>query len=349
MEPIRFASIGTSHIADVFLDAVSPLPEDIAYVGCYSRSLEKAQEFGSAHGAHLFFDDLDKLGACEEIDAVYIASPNTLHYEQALRLLRAGKHVLLEKPFCPTYKEGLEVFQVAHESGVQIMEGLRSIHDPGFGVVRDTMKSIGTTRSATIRFSKFSGRWELLQSGQTPSCFDPRRAGGSLLDIGIYTVEFAIGLFGAPDTVQATGVLVDVPGIDTALPYHQIDVSGQALLGYKDKVVNLSWGKTSDNHIPSQIEGEKGTILITTESDPRAVSLVIPKPITGAWGMGEGVEHPLDVEDAPNNIACELKDFVAGLRGQDAEIMSIEESERVTLESLRVMDQIREQIGVIFA
>ena len=123
------------------------------------------------------------------------------------------------------------------------MEGLRSIHDPGFGVVRDTMKSIGTTRSATIRFSKFSGRWELLQSGQTPSCFDPRRAGGSLLDIGIYTVEFAIGLFGAPDTVQATGVLVDVPGIDTALPYHQIDVSGQALLGYKDKVVNLSWVK----------------------------------------------------------------------------------------------------------
>ena len=95
MEPIRFASIGTSHIAEVFLDAASQLPDDVEYVGCYSRTLEKAEEFGRANGARLFFDDLDELGACDEIDAVYVASPNTLHHDQAIRLLRAGKHVLL--------------------------------------------------------------------------------------------------------------------------------------------------------------------------------------------------------------------------------------------------------------
>lgn len=349
MEPIRFASIGTSHIAEVFLDAASQLPDDVEYVGCYSRTLEKAEEFGRANGARLFFDDLDELGACDEIDAVYVASPNTLHHDQAIRLLRAGKHVLLEKPLCPTLEQGREVFEAARESGVRVMEAMRSIHDPGFRVIRETMPKIGTVRSSTIRYAKFSGRWELLQSGQTPSCFDPRRAGGSLLDLGIYVVEVAMGLFGAPKTVQATGVLVDVPGIDPSLPYHRIDVSGEALLGYGDKVVNLSWGKTSDNHIPSQIQGEKGTILITTESDPRKVSLVVPKPITGAWGTGEGVEHPLEVEDVPNNIKSELVDFVAGIRGQEPAVMSIEEAERVSLDSLAVMDEIRSQIGVVFA
>ena len=117
MQPIRFATIGTSHIAEVFMDAASQLPEDVEYVACYSRTMEKAREFGEARGARLFFDDLDALAACDEVDAVYIATPNTLHREQAIRMLRAGKHVLLEKPFRPTLAEAREVFEATNGNG----------------------------------------------------------------------------------------------------------------------------------------------------------------------------------------------------------------------------------------
>ncbi|MGE9910729.1 Gfo/Idh/MocA family protein [Atopobiaceae bacterium SGI.236] len=348
MQPIRFATIGTSHIAEVFMDAASQLPDDVEYVACYSRTMEKAREFGEAHGARLFFDDLDALAACDEVDAVYIATPNTLHREQAIRMLRAGKHVLLEKPFCPTLAEAREVFEAAHASGALVMEAMRSIHDPGFAATRDAIGKIGPVRQATIRFSKFSGRWGLLQSGQTPSCFDPRRAGGSLTDIGIYTVEFMVALFGMPEAVSAMGVMHEVPAYPADSPYHLTDVSGQALLKYDGMVGNLVWGKVSDNHIPSEIQGERGTVLVTTESDPREVTLVVPKPITGAWGTGEGVAHKIDVPDVPNNIRSELEDFVRCIRGQEPLVLGVDQAEHVTLQSLEVMDEIRSQLGVVF-
>ena len=273
MQPIRFATIGTSHIAEVFMDAASQLPEDVEYVACYSRTMEKAREFGEARGARLFFDDLDALAACDEVDAVYIATPNTLHREQAIRMLRAGKHVLLEKPFCPTLAEAREVFEAAHASGALVMEAMRSIHDPGFAATRDAIGKIGPVRQATIRFSKFSGRWGLLQSGQTPSCFDPRRAGGSLTDIGIYTVEFMVALIGMPEAVSAMGVMHEVPAYPADSPYHLTDVSGQALLKYDGMVGNLVWGKVSDNHIPSEIQGLAGLAAGVVET--------VKKPETG--------------------------------------------------------------------
>ena len=349
MQPLRFATIGTSHIAEVFLDAASQVPDCVEYVACYSRSIETATSFGSEHGARLFFDDLDALGDCDEIDAVYVATPNTLHREQAIRFLDAGKHVLLEKPFVPTLEDAKAVFDAAHRNGVLVMEAMRSIHDPGFAAARDLLARIGAPRSATIRFSKFSGRWDLLQSGQTPSCFDPARAGGSLMDIGSYPVEFMVGLFGAPSAISAMGVMHEVPAYPEDSPFHMVDVAGQALLSYDGMVGNLMWGKVSDNHIPSEIQGERGTILIDRMSDPRHVTLVVPKPITGAWGMGEGIEKPVEVEDIPNNIRCEIVDFVRCVRGEEPLVMGVEEAERVTLQSMAVLDEIRAQMGVNFS
>ena len=82
--------------------------------------------------------------------------------------------------------------------------------------------------------------------------------------------------------------------------------------------------------------------------DPREVTLVVPKPITGAWGTGEGVAHKIDVPDVPNNIRSELEDFVRCIRGQEPLVLGVEEAERVTLQSLEVMDEIRSQLGVVF-
>ena len=353
MEPIRFATIGTSHIAEVFLDAVTRTGS-ATIVGAYSRSLERAAEYAekvrAAGGgeASLLFDSLDELAACPDVEAVYVASPNTCHFGHALRMLRAGKHVLVEKPFTPTHSEAAQLFEAAAEAGVVCMEAMRSIHDPGFKVVRDALPELGQVRAASFGYAKVSGRVARLRRGDVASCFDPRRAGGALMDLGCYMVEFAVALFGAPSSVQAAGVVVDVPGIDVSEPAHRVDLSGQAILAYEDKGVHVSWGKTFDDHVPSQVAGEKATLLVRQASDPRSVEIVRPAAITGDWGMGEGFATPLDVPDAPNNIASELDDFAASIRGELPPVLGAVQAREVTLASLAVMDEIRAQVGVVF-
>lgn len=94
---IPFGIIGTGKITRTFLEAVQSVPE-LALGAVYSRSLEKAQSFGEEYGAKVFTDSLEDLAADRDVQAVYIASPNCCHCEQAIRMMDAGKHVLCEKP-----------------------------------------------------------------------------------------------------------------------------------------------------------------------------------------------------------------------------------------------------------
>ena len=94
---MRLATVGTSWITDSFLDSYLSL-ENAVLQAVYSRKQERARFFAQKHGAHTCYDSLAQMAADASIDAVYIASPNALHCEQTLLMLRGGKHVLCEKP-----------------------------------------------------------------------------------------------------------------------------------------------------------------------------------------------------------------------------------------------------------
>ena len=353
MEPVRFATIGTSHIAEVFLDGVSRTSTATISVVC-SRSSERGDAFASqvraaGCGEARVVCSLDEIAADPEVEAVYVATPNTLHFEQAMQMIEAGKHVLVEKPFTPTAAEANALLDAAESRGLVCMEAMRSLHDPGFSIVRDSLSQLGQVRDASIGYAKVSGRVERLRRGDVASCFDPRKAGGALMDLGCYMVEFAVALFGEPIDVKAAGTIVDVPGIPLSDPVHRVDLAGQALLSYEDKVVHVFWGKTTDNHAPTQIAGEEATLLVTQASDPRKIEIVRPAKITGDWGMGEGDAEALEVPETPNNISSELEDFAAAVRGTKAPVLSAADAAQVTRISLAVMDEIRSQLGVAFA
>ena len=97
----------------------------------YSRHLVQAYTFGEPNKAQYFFDSLDDLGSCEHVDAVYIASPNSFHYEQAALLLSHGKHVLCEKPITSNARELEHLIQLAGQNNVILLEAIRSIFTPG--------------------------------------------------------------------------------------------------------------------------------------------------------------------------------------------------------------------------
>lgn len=348
MDTVRFATIGTSGICEQFCEALAEAP-GAELVATYSRDLERARSFGGRYGATLFFDDLSELAASDAVDAVYVASPNGAHAAQALRMIAGGKHVLVEKALASNEREARGVFDAARERGVVAMEALRSLHVPSFRTIEEVVSGrLGRVRKATMRFSKVTSRMARLLAGERLNIFDPRLAGGALMDIGVYCVEPAVALFGRPGRVLSVSVTTQVPGCAEGDPCRLIDLAGEALLDYGDKVVSLSYGKTSDDVLGSQVEGERGTLVWDAISCPVNLRLHEPEGGGQVFRMGESRLEPLPTDVPEKDMVCEIADFVSAVRGDAGALALRGHLERVTLDALFVMDQIRSQAGVVF-
>lgn len=348
MEALRFATIGTSGICEQFLRAL-PEVEGVECVAAYSRDAARARAFGEKYGARRFFDDLSELAACDEVDAVYIASPNGAHASQALQMIAGRKHVLVEKSLAANEWEAREVFGAAREKGVVAMEAMRNLHVPAFSAIeRVVADELGAVRLATFRFSKVTSRMARLRAGERLNIFDPLLAGGALMDIGVYCVEPAVALFGRPSEVRALSVTSAVPGAAEDDPYATIDLAGEALLGYGDKVVSLSYGKMCDDVIPSQVEGEDATLLWDHTSCPDNLRVADHEDKGLIFRVEETATRPVPVEVPEKDMACEIATFADAVRGDEAALGLRARLERVTLDSLSVMDEIRRQVGVRF-
>ena len=345
---LRIATIGTSAITKSFLDAVAH-DGRVDYVGAYSRSLERARAFGEPLGATMFFDDLAAMAASDVIDAVYVASPNGLHASQALAMIAGGKHVLCEKALASNVREGRAVFEAADRAGVVVMEAVRHLHAPSFAAIRDALPSLGALRTATLRYAKVSSRHAALKEGRLPGVFDPRLSEGALMDIGVYCVEAMVGLLGEPDRILAAGSVEDVSSMVGKGEHSSwIDVSGEVLCGYGDAVVNLSYGKDWDNHLSSQIAGDAATLIVPSVTEQCDLTLITPKASGEAYGTGEGEEHTIVVERVERQMSLELADFAGAVLGDGGSAAKVSWARDVTLGSLRVMDEIRRQLGVRF-
>lgn len=134
---IRFAIIGTNWITDRFLESAADI-EDFQLTAVYSRSAERAAEFAAKHNAAHTFSDLQEMAASDCFDAVYIASPNALHKEQAVLFMNHGKHVLCEKPFASNTRETEEMISAAKANGVVLMEAMKTTFLPNFKELKNT-------------------------------------------------------------------------------------------------------------------------------------------------------------------------------------------------------------------
>ncbi|WP_322151873.1 Gfo/Idh/MocA family oxidoreductase [Paratractidigestivibacter sp.] len=343
MGKVRFATIGTSGVCERFCDALVQV-EGAELVGCYSRSAEKAKAFGEPRGAEVFFDDLNELAVSDAVDAVYIASPNSLHAVQAMAMVEGSKHVLVEKAFASNEAEARGVFGAAEKRCVVAMEAMRNLHTPGFCAVERAMTELGQVRLADFCFSKVTSRIAKFRAGERVNIFDPRMAAGALMDIGIYCVAPAVALFGAPERVAAVGCTGEVPDSEEGDPCAKIDLSGVIALGYADKSVSLTYGKLSDDHIACQVQGEQATLVFDEVSCPSNLRIYdhIDKGMVYRAVSGECREVPSSTPE--NDMVCEIEDFVAAIGGSGAE----KRFRDITLATLAVMDEARRQMGVVF-
>ena len=187
-----------------------------------------------------------------DIDLIYIATPNSLHYRQAKAALLAGKNVLCEKPFVPTVAEADELIGLAKERHLFLFEAITTAHHPNYALVKEHLPDIGPLRIVSCTFCQYSSRYDALLSGQVPPVFDPACCGGALMDLNLYNVHFVVGLFGEPMSVS----------YHPNLYRNGIDTSGILLLEYPDFLCQCTGAKDCAAPGSVQLVGEKGRILI---------------------------------------------------------------------------------------
>lgn len=346
MDQVRFAVIGTALISDNFIDALKTCSR-AHYVGSMGSSPEKSKLATEKHGGDRAFANLEEIASCEEVDAVYIATPNSLHFEQAIPLINAGKHVLVEKAIASDAIKAKKLFDTAHTNGVVAMEAMRPVHDPGIEKIRELLPRVGRLRRMTMRFGKYSSRFDDVLAGQRTSIFDARSAAGALMDIGVYPIEVMVALFGKPDQLKCMSVLA--PKEFEEITGGAIDVTGNILARYGEAMADVAYSKVTQDLLQSQIEGELGTITFEGVEAPRIGNLRMRgKPVRNASAsmprsLGDTEE---EIEFAPcgNTMIYELEDFVAAVLGE----RDLEEFERISLISLEIMDEARRQGGIVF-
>lgn len=322
---IRFGIIGTNRITEWFLEAAKQV-RHFELAAVYSRTEERAREFADKHGASAIFTDLNEMARSDKIDAVYIASPNAFHARQAIPLMRGGKHVLCEKPIASNAKELRAMIEVARERGVLLMEAMKSTVMPNFDAVRENLHKLGKVRRYFASYCQYSSRYDAYKQGTVMNAFRPELSNGSLMDIGVYCLYPLVVLFGKPDSVKASAVMLE----------SGVDGEGSLLLNYGDMEAVIQHSKITNSHLPSEIQGEAGNMLIEKISQPERVRIV----------YRDGGSEELTRPQAEHTMLYEVQSFIELIRSGRTE--SPVNSHANSLAVMEIMDEARRQIGLVF-
>ncbi len=321
---IRYATIGTNFVVNWFLEAAKKC-EGLHYCAAYSRNVEKAREYAAQWGADRYTDSLTELAEAEDVDAVYIASPNSLHFEQAALMLTHGKHVLCEKTVTSNRRELERLLEIADEKGLVFMEAMRSAFIPAFGLIGDNLNKLGTIRRVSLQYAKYSSRYDKFRAGVVENAFDPRFSNGALMDIGVYCVHMLVKLFGRPERVTADAVFLE----------NGVDGAGTILASYKGMQAELLYSKITTNRCPCQIQGEEATMVI--EGD-----LTNPSRIVIWYRNGE--EEILTPEGREDTMLPEVREWLRLMEGRKTAAVH----NQYSLMEMEVMDEARRQMGIVY-
>ena len=196
---IKVGTIGTSFIAKEFVTNVNKI-DGIQVSACYSRTLEKGEKFAKENNINNVYTDLLKMLE-SDIDLVYVASPNTVHYEQVKLALDHNKNVLCEKPFVTKYSQAKELSDLAIKKKLFLFEGATVLYLPNYKKLKEMMATTDNITLVSSNLSQYSSRYDAYLRGEITNAFDPKYGGGALADLNIYNMHFMCGLFGTPEQV----------------------------------------------------------------------------------------------------------------------------------------------------
>jgi predicted dehydrogenase len=255
---VRWGIAGTGRIASDFVRDIANIA-DAEVVAVGSRTLDGARAFASARNITTTHGSIDALAADPNVDVIYVAGIHPVHHDHAITAMRAGKHVLVEKPLAMNAGEVAEMVAVARETNRFLMEAMWTRFNPLHVELqrRFTSGEFGRVTSIDSDFS-FA-----LPVDPSHRLFDPSKGGGALLDVGIYPITLAWWWLGAPASWTANGH-VGATGVDESVELNLVAADGAT--------AHLTCGSTFDGPRKSTITCERAVIEIHAPSHSSPVA-----------------------------------------------------------------------------
>ncbi len=332
---LRIGILGTGNIASQFARGVRQSAR-CSLAAVASRSAESAGSFAVSHDIPVALHGYESLLARPDIDAVYISLPNALHHEWTLRCLRAGKHVLCEKPLAANADEAAEMFAAARQADRVLVEAFMYRAHPLTRAVVSAAHSgiIGQIKLIRSSFCYCTRRID----GNIR--FSPELAGGALMDIGCYCISFSQLIAGEPPcSCHAVGRLRD--GVD--------DIAAGTLVFPSGVVASFTCGMTVQVDNSAYICGDDGYIEIPVPWKPPGRDAVfhirrgIPPKQDGAAQRPALPPCESRIISADKDLYAVEADAFAAIVLEGAPSFMPEDH---SITTMRVLDDLRRQLGV---
>ncbi len=318
----RIAIMGAGNIAGVMAQTVKKMK----HVKCYavaSRELTKAKDFAKKYGIKKAYGSYEEMVQDPKIDLVYIATPHSEHYRNMRLCIEHGKAVLCEKAFTANAEQAEEIFRLSTERGVFVTEAIWTRYMPMLTTIRGILSSgiIGAPSILTCNLG-----YHLVH---VPRMMQPELAGGALLDLGVYPLNFAAMLFGADITRVTSSCSLTPTGVDA---------SNSITITFRDgkmAVLNSTMLGVSDRR--GVIYGTNGYMVIENINNFESVTVY------------DSNHKELKYVKAPKQISGYEYEVMASFNAMDRGLLECWEMPHAeTVRMMRMMDNLRKEWGVVY-
>ncbi len=323
---MKLGIIGSGTIVQEFLPRLVALEgmEVVAIQGVPGTE-QQVQTLCDANGVKHALYDFDEL--CKlDIDTVYVAVPNFLHFDYCKKALERGLNVIVEKPITSNYKEAKELKKLALENNRFIFEAVTTVYLDTYKKIKEWLPRIGTVKLVKCNYSQYSRRYDAFRNGEILPAFDPKKSGGALMDLNLYNLHFVMGLFGEPNEVKY------YPNMERG-----IDTSGALIMKYDGFVADCTAAKDCAAPFSFVIQGTEG--YISTKFPPNLIGEV-------TIHLNDKTEEKFDDGMFMNRLIPEFKFFIDCINRNDSDafLKTLDESLAVS----KIQTKARVEAGIIF-
>lgn len=307
-------------------ETVAPTLMKTENIECYaaaSRTLSKAQCFAQKYGFEKAYGSYDELWNDPDVELIYIATPHSLHYEHMMQCIAHGKPVLCEKAFTLNAEQAESIQAESEKHQVFAAEAMWTRYMPSRAVIQQIIDSriIGKISAMTVNLS--------YPISQNRRIIDPNLAGGALLDVGVYGLNFALMHFGA-----------EIERIESAVQFIDTGVDGteSITLFYADgRMAVLTHGIYARSDRKGIFYGSKGYIVVENINNPQSISV---------FNTNDEMIRHYDVPEQISGYEYEFEEAVRCIQEGKRESDSMPLSESIRL--MKLADAIRRQWGFVY-
>lgn len=317
---MKIGILGAGRIAAILAETMNKMPEVECY-GVASRDLEKAKTFVKDHGFQHAFGSYEDMLADKEVELIYIATPHSHHYQHIKMCLDAGKHVLCEKSFTVNEKQAAEVLRIAKEKNLLLTEAIWTRYMPSRKMIDDLLAEnvVGDVKKMTANLN-----YPLLEKERIVK---PELAGGALLDVGIYPLNFAYMHFGDQVKKMHSAAQMTSAGVDGE--------NGMILLYEDGRMAVLNSGIHGKSDSQGVFYGSKGCMIVENINNPEAIKI---------YDTESNLIREIKVPDQISGYEYEITETISCIKEGKLECPSMPHTE--TLKMMRVMDELRASWGL---